>query len=154
MSVFYFGGAGVISFFVVGTPKPQGSKRAFMRPNAKHPTMVESAGEALKDWRASVRYTAAAQGEKISGPVKVQLRFVMQRPKGHYGTGKNSLLLKQSAPKQHDKKPDIDKLARAVLDGLSGVTFEDDSKVVWLEAWKKYADPNENTGCEIYVRKG
>jgi hypothetical protein len=49
----------IVSFFVAGTPKPQGSTRAFMRPKAKHPTMVESAGEALKDWRAAVSYAAA-----------------------------------------------------------------------------------------------
>ena len=143
----------MIRFFVVGTPKPQGSKRAFMQPNAKRPTLIESAGEALKDWRASVRYTAARQGKQITGPVKVQLRFVIQRPKGHYGTGRNAQALKPSAPDMHDKKPDIDKLARAVLDGLSNVVFEDDSKVVWLEAWKTYAEPNEHTGCEIYVRE-
>jgi Holliday junction resolvase RusA-like endonuclease len=140
-----------ISFFVAGTPKPQGSKRALMRPGAKHPTLVESAGEALKDWRAAVRYAAARQSRAITGPVKVTLAFRFSRPKSHFGTGRHSHALKQSAPESHTKKPDVDKLARAVLDALTNVAFEDDSCVTVLAATKHYSLAPFTSGCWITV---
>lgn len=139
-----------ISFFVAGTPKPQGSKRAFNRPGSKHPTMVESAGEALKDWRASVRYTAAAHSRQIKGAVDVHLTFQFVRPKSHFGSGANSAVLKPSAPLQHTKKPDIDKLTRAVLDALTNVAIEDDSSVVGLQVQKRYSTQQ---GCRITITK-
>jgi Holliday junction resolvase RusA-like endonuclease len=37
-------------------------------------------------------------------------------------------------------KPDIDKLARAVLDCLSGTVIKDDSQVVILNVRKEYGD--------------
>ena len=138
-----------VSFFVAGTPKPQGSKRAFMRPNAKHPTMVESAGDALKDWRAAVSYAAAKQDALIDGPVRVSLTFRFARPKSHFGTGGNAETLKTSAPEFHIQRPDIDKLTRAVLDALTNITFGDDSCVVAQSARKEWAGKGFRSGCFI-----
>ena len=136
-----------VSFFVAGLPKPQGSKRAFMPPNARHPVVVESAGEPLKDWRASVSHAAQEQAVHFAGPVAVLLAFTFPRPKGHFGTGRNSEVLKASAPVRHTKKPDIDKLSRAVLDALTHIVFADDSAVIELQASKEYGVP----GCQITV---
>lgn len=49
------------------------------------------------------------------------------------------------------QRPDIDKLCRAVLDGLTGVVFKDDSQVVSLYALKERALPGESTGAKISV---
>ena len=35
-------------------------------------------------------------------------------------------------------KPDLDKLIRAVLDGLTGVAYVDDSQVILIQATKTY----------------
>lgn len=37
-------------------------------------------------------------------------------------------------------KPDIDNVAKAVLDALNGVAYEDDKQVVILHCEKKYAE--------------
>jgi Holliday junction resolvase RusA-like endonuclease len=140
-----------ISFFVAGTPKPQGSKRAFMRPGARHPTLLESAGDALKDWRASVAYAAAKQSRAITGAVKVSLAFQFSRPKSHFRSGRNADQLAASAPGYHTKKPDVDKLARAVLDALTNVVFEDDSCVTVLSVSKRYSSKALTSGCHIQV---
>jgi len=140
-----------IEFDVAGIPKPQGSKRAFNRPGAKQPTMVESAGAALKDWRAAVKYAAAKQCRQIRGAVKVELAFRFPRPKSHFGTGRNADTMKGSAPDHHTKKPDLDKLERAVLDALTQVVIEDDSCVVVLSASKLYSSRVEFPGCHIRV---
>lgn len=50
--------------------------------------------------------------------------------------------------------PDLDKLLRALLDGIgqSGVIWGDDSQVVRLTAWKAYADWRE-PGAEAKIRE-
>ena len=40
---------------------------------------------------------------------------------------------------RHTKKPDADNLAKAVLDALNGVAWEDDSQVVRVGIFKEYA---------------
>lgn len=45
-------------------------------------------------------------------------------------------------------RPDIDKLARAILDALSGIIYEDDKQVIWLSAEKRYS---ENPGADISI---
>jgi Holliday junction resolvase RusA-like endonuclease len=37
-------------------------------------------------------------------------------------------------------KPDVDKLSRTVLDGLTGTVFKDDAQVVLLRSGKEFSD--------------
>lgn len=122
----------MISFFVPGTPKPQGSKRGFVNKHTGKVAMVESAGAPLKDWRGDVkRFAVDAQGDlpPLTGPLAIRLEFRLQRPKSH---PKN----KVTWP---DKRPDADKLARSVLDALTSVCFVDDSQIVALLVRKLWA---------------
>jgi Holliday junction resolvase RusA-like endonuclease len=49
-------------------------------------------------------------------------------------------------------KPDIDKLCRAILDGLQdGGLLAEDSRVVTLTATKRYPNPGDPTGVGIDV---
>jgi Holliday junction resolvase RusA-like endonuclease len=82
--------------------------------------------------------------------VAVRLRFWLTRPASHYGTGRNKAVVKPSAPRRPAGRPDVDKLARAVLDGLTmGGAFTDDSQVVELQASKWYVDSGDAAGCVI-----
>jgi Holliday junction resolvase RusA-like endonuclease len=72
--------------------------------------------------------------------VLMDILFCLKRPKSHYGTGKNSDIIKQSAPKYHIVKPDVDNLAKFYLDCMTGVVFYDDSQIVELIAKKQYAE--------------
>ncbi len=104
---------------VVGTPAPQGSKRAFV-VNGRA-VMAESSKK-VKPWRQDV---AAAVQEAIgepaidwhvpAGPVRVDITYYLPRPRYHYRTGKNAHLLKPGAPTYVDKKPDKDKLRQGDL---------------------------------------
>lgn len=139
-----------ITFFVPGLPKPQGSKKAFIRPGAKFPTMIESAGKPLKDWRETVEAFAKRVGLSLPGQVKVYLDFRLPRPKSHFHTGKRAGQLRPEAPEWHAQKPDIDKLSRAVLDALTNVVIEDDSRVVKLIAGKRF---DSEPGCWIRIEE-
>ena len=127
------------TFFVPGLPKPQGSKRAFVR-NGK-PILAESAGVPLQDWRTSVAVVASAHfpDGPLHRPVAATIAFHLPRPK--------------SLPRRvhhHTKRPDLDKLTRAVLDALQGVAVRDDAQVWRLDVRKQYARDGK-TGAVIRV---
>jgi crossover junction endodeoxyribonuclease RusA len=126
---------------VNGIPAPQGSKRAYKTKTGKI-NMVESS-KSVGSWREAVRAeTQRALGSRppLGGPVRVELAFYMTRPKGHYRTGRNAHLTRDGAPAYPAGKPDLDKLCRAVLDGLTaGGAWKDDSQVVQLHLAKLYA---------------
>jgi len=111
------------SFFVKGKPVPQGSMK-FIRPGV----MIHSRSQDLALWRADIARNAELFGFKpIANAVKVELDFVMARPKS----------TKRIFP---SVKPDLDKLIRAVLDGLTGVAYEDDSQVILIQSSKTYGE--------------
>lgn len=132
-----------MSVFVAGTPAPQGSKRVF------NGHIVDVASKDLKAWRqlVSVSVQDSEFGRTDSGPVHVTLDFFFSRPKAHFrANGK----VKDSAPRYPATRPDIDKLARAVLDALTGVAYRDDAQVASLLVRKRYAD-HTPTGVQIMV---
>ena len=136
-------------FHVIGLPIPQGSQvysttkdgRAFGRyANAQH----------LMAWREQVAQAAwrHTNGEQFTGPVHLKLLFYFDRPKSHYNSKE---LLKPTAPQCITKKPDIDKISRAVLDALeSAVLMDGDETVVGLYASKHWADDHPQ-GCHIII---
>ena len=133
-------------FAVTGIPAPQGSKRP-VRLGTGRIGMVESS-KAVGPWRE--RVAAEAQhvvSVPLGGPVAVTLEFSLTRPKSHYGTGRNASAVRESAPGWPDGKPDIDKLARSTLDGLTAAgAWKDDAQVVMLTLAKQYG---ELPGCTI-----
>ena len=84
------------------------------------------------------------------GPVRVEITFGLSRPAAHYRTGKYAGHIRDSAPVWPGGRPDLDKLVRALLDGLTmGGAWSDDSQVVQLTASKIYGVP----GCTITFYK-
>ncbi len=128
----------MITFFVAGVPAPQGSTRAFV---VKGRPIITHSNRNTKEWRQRIATEAQALGVPCTdGPVVVRLTFNMPRPK--------------SLPKKvsyHTKKPDIDKLARAVLDGITGILIRDDSQVWSLSATKTYARAIDPSGVQILL---
>ena len=147
---------------VYGTPVPQGSTKAFALRKGGVPTgrtVVTSDNRKTKPWRQKIVDEAMAQASYITGwagregmPLAVSLVFVMPRPDGHFGTGKNALVLRPSAPPRPARKPDLDKLVRAVFDALTDAgIWRDDGQVVQLHTSKVYAHGEERPGVEIEV---
>jgi crossover junction endodeoxyribonuclease RusA len=125
----------MIKITVDGAPAPQGSK---VRNRAG---AIYESNKAVGPWRQAVRAeTQRAAARPLTGAVSARIEFRLLRPKGHYGTGRNAGTVRASAPDFPHGKPDIDKLARAVLDGLTeGGAWTDDAQVVSLEVYKVYA---------------
>lgn len=109
--------------------------------------MVESGGDRLRLWRHAIndaaRHARGIGGEPAVGPVGVELHFRMRRP--------------ASAPKRRRTWPvgarsgDVDKLARAALDAVTGVLVIDDAQVVDLRVTKDWADA-AGPGVQVALR--
>jgi crossover junction endodeoxyribonuclease RusA len=129
--------AGELSFFVAGRPAPQGSKR-----HVGGGVLIESS-KACAPWRTNVAWWASQvhDGPPMDGPLSVNLVFVMPRP--------------AATPKRRTpaavKKPDVDKLARAILDALTDVVWRDDSQITHLNARKRLAELDEQPGVRIRI---
>jgi len=81
-----------------------------------------------KSWTLLVAAGAqsAAVDGMLDGPLSLAVTFWLPRP---------------ASVRRYDPttRPDVDKLARCVLDALTGVLYADDSHVVELYARKRYA---------------
>lgn len=130
----------VCTFYVMGDPAPQGSKRhvgggRLIESSKKVAPWRTDVAAAAQEWRA-----AHGRPQPLDGPVAARLVFFLRKP--------------ISTPKkvvQPLRKPDLDKLVRSTFDALKGVIWADDARVVSLHAEKRYAAPGEPTGCRITV---
>jgi Holliday junction resolvase RusA-like endonuclease len=122
----------VIRITVTGQPIPQGSLKAI--PGGRVTRLVHSDAK-LKPWRGKIA-AACRQIDPVerftSGePVAVRVVFFLDRPKSVSPT-------KRPWPMA---KPDLDKLLRGVLDGITeGGLWTDDAQVCHLAAEKRYID--------------
>jgi len=106
----------------------------------------------LKPWRAAIAeacHNLPAGHIKMLGPVRVEIVFYLRRPPSVKVTKRAMPIV----------PPDIDKLVRGALDGVSqglngkvgdGILWGDDAQVIELIAHKYYADDRE-PGADITI---
>lgn len=137
---------------VLGTPAPKGSNRAILRGGfaVMVPGSSDTGKLKIKSWEASVRVAAQDIARMfVQTPIAVAIVFRLARPGGHWSKNGG---LRPSAPLRPSVKPDVDKLARATLDAMTGVVFDDDSRIVELALHKTYAEPGKE-GARIVVKE-
>jgi len=145
-----------LTFRVSGLPTPKGSMRVVPIRRADGSTAMRLVQDRrISDWVATVR-TMAAQvfgpEPPWTGPVRMGLEFYFPRPKSHYRGGKPGPgRLRHDAPKSVTRRPDLDKLLRAVLDALTGVVIADDAQVAEIRTLKEYADEDGSPGVLISI---
>jgi len=140
---------------VAGLPVPQGSTRAFSRGGRIH-TTNDPTGR-IERWRGDIRTAVrdVAPAAPASDPVAMRMSFRMPRPAKHFLPATKSRPepeLRADAPHWVPSGADVDKLARAVLDALTGVVYVDDSQVVSIVAAKRYVAPGEGPGLLLELR--
>lgn len=135
--------------FVSGEPKGQPRPRATIR--GKHAGMYDPG--TAKEWKKAVaREWQLLNCEPFYCAVSVNLTFFMPRPKAHWRASMSIKGLKPSAPKHHAQKPDVDNLAKAVLDALTDAgAWADDKLVVDLRVSKQWSVGEG--GCEITIKE-
>lgn len=127
----------MFELIVYGNPAPQGSKRAVGRRRNGSTILVEQSRN-VAPWRALVAAQARMRleetnrlGVPFSGAVRASVDFTMPPPK-RLPTGR----VRPSV------SPDLDKLARAILDALTAAgVWRDDGQVVSLILEEWYPGP-------------
>jgi Holliday junction resolvase RusA-like endonuclease len=144
----------MVAFEVFGRPIPQGSKTVVRTKRGA--TMRDDNAATLKPWRAAVaeaatRAMTVGVGDglpMLHGPVRLRAEFRFERPRSHYGTGSNYRRLRPVAPRYVTGRPDLDKLLRAIGDGITGIVVADDAQIVALTAIKSYGEAGASVRVE------
>ena len=134
-----------VAFHVDGVPVPKGS--LVRMPNgAMLPAGGKDSRIRVATWREDVRAAAKeAMGSDslLAGALRVMIDCTVPYP--------HSLIPKYKLGWWPCiKKPDVDKLARGVLDHLTGIVWVDDAQVCWLTINKSYAW-DDRPGAEIVI---
>lgn len=127
-----------ITFSVAGDPVPQPRPRVSTQGGFGRAYVPKS--HPVHGYRAAVAAAARHAGAGTHGDtVEVVIDLVFARPKSHLrksGVAKGA----PSVP-----RPDIDNCAKAVLDALNGVAWEDDAQVRRLVVEKSYGTEARTT---------
>jgi Holliday junction resolvase RusA-like endonuclease len=144
-----------VEFTVYGHPATAGSKRSFaVRRGGQFTgqTATTDDNPRTKSWQAIVASAALEASSGCSrGPLLLALAFYLHRPRAHYGTGRNSSRVRDSAPARPAVRPDLLKLTRAVEDALTGVLWHDDAQICIEQLSKHYAERDEPERVRVRV---
>lgn len=137
-----------IEFFVPGVPVGKGRPRAARRgAGVVMFTPEKTAGyEALVAAAASNAMRVEA-GPLFTGPLEAALEMRIPIPASWSKAHKAAALAGTELP---TSKPDIDNMAKAILDACNGVVFRDDAQVVMLTATKQFS---ETPGVRVVIRE-
>lgn len=146
----------MIRIDVLGTPAPKGSGRAMIRGGrAVHvPSGSDANRHALESWDVAVRLAAL----KVVGdrgpvfrdvPLALVVVFRMRRPRGHFHKKTGELLPK--SPRMPITKPDSSKTLRSTEDSMTGIVYDDDSRIVETLLRKEYATGEKPEGATILI---
>jgi len=130
-----------LKFFVEGSPVAQGSKRAMTNRKTGQPYMIEDNAGPLRKWRRAIRDEARAHRESWTkqAPLHCGLRFVLEPKFSTHVVGEWAVT-----------GFDVDKLTRAVFDGLTdGGAIIDDAQIVKLTTSKVWGRPS---GVSVILR--
>lgn len=120
-----------IPFFSAVMPclaKPKGRPRFSRWGGAYTPKTTRDFEKQVSDWATqimSVRKDSKPLQPEF--PIRVVLSFYIARPKSNKS-------------KHHIQTPDVDNLAKGVLDAINGIVFTDDKQIITLELSKYWAD--------------
>lgn len=123
------------AFVIPGRPKGKG------RPRVNTKTRRAYTPATTKSYEESIKYcymVAYSPTERLhKGCVSVAIDAVFPAPTGWSKATRRQALAGLIKP---TGKPDLDNVAKAVLDALNGIAYTDDSKVTELHVSKRYGE--------------
>ena len=119
-----------------GQPVGKGRPRATVR--AGRARLYTPAKTEKYEARVALFAQQAMAGRPVmAGPVALSVTALFPIPTSW---PKKRQAAARAGTEQHTKRPDADNCAKAILDGLNGVVWKDDSQVVTLSIEKRYAE--------------
>lgn len=120
---------------VPGQPTGKGRPRFTRQGRAYTPAKTKVYEELIAGFAR--REMEAAGWDRTPLPVKLHILAQFEIPKSWTKTKKSQALLGEITP----GRPDIDNIAKAVLDALNGIVYDDDAQVAQLMVKKVYGQP-------------
>lgn len=124
-----------LNFTVPGQPIGKGRPRFTRQGRAYTPSRTKDYEDLIKSAAQDAMRELNQQPTQLPCTVKILAEFEI--PKSWAKYKKEAVLQDKGGYKPG--KPDIDNIAKAVLDGCNGIAYEDDSLVYRLEIEKSYA---------------
>lgn len=122
-----------ISFTIHGEPRGKGRPRFSRSGRVFTDPKTVAYERAIKATAQSVMAGRAA----LDGPVWVRIEAFLAAPSSVSKKKRAAMLSGELRP---TKRPDLDNIDKAILDGINGVVFKDDSQVVGLGSLKFWTD--------------
>ena len=133
----------IIAFAVPGEPKGKARPRTVQI--AGHASTYTPKETVMYENLVRLYYQQAARGLRLSGPIQAEIVSYLSVPKS---TSKKKRALMLDIKTLCQKKPDVDNLAKIVLDSLNKIAYDDDAQVCRLLVEKRYGgDPS--SACQI-----
>lgn len=92
-------------------------------------------------------YQQQCKGEKLTGKIAASIMAYYPIPKNTSKIKKNYMLLGIERP---TKKPDVDNIAKVILDSLNGLAYKDDKQIIFCSISKWYG---ENPKVEVILEE-
>lgn len=130
----------MIRFTVPGKPKGKGRPR-FSRGRTYTPASTVA-------YEKAIGFAARVGMGDLSfftGPLEVHLTVNLEPVQSASKKARAAMLSGEIAPA---KKPDLDNIIKAILDGMNGVAYVDDAQVCRLVVEKRYA---EVEGVDVWI---
>ncbi|GAA3723099.1 RusA family crossover junction endodeoxyribonuclease [Salinicoccus jeotgali] len=129
----------MIEFKVEGKPVPQPRPRVYQAASGKSKAVNSRRS---RTYKRLVKLTAKSYMNRqrltiAECPITVHLTFVFTPPKSYT---KKKLKAIEDGSLVYQKKPDLDNLAKGILDALNETVYKDDSQIVELNVRKQYGD--------------
>ena len=135
-----------IMFTIYGEPVAKGRPRFAKRGNyVQAYTPVKT-----KTYEDEVRLLATkakGSGSTLEGSIGVFIYITFSVPQSYSKRNREACL---SGETKHIKKPDLDNVAKAVIYGMNGIIFKDDSQITSLHVTKVYGEVGK---VEVLVRE-
>lgn len=131
-------------------------KRKDMRP-----ILTDSKSAEHKAWASAVdehtRETMRSRGlgTLVAAWCAVEIHLYLLRPSGHFVERSDSTTkVRRNARHRPSIRPDVDKLARSILDAMTGLVYNDDGQVVDLRVAKHYVYDATMVGAVVDITAG
>lgn len=136
-----------VQFFIPGDPRGKGRPKATSIGGHAR-VYTDAKTRAYEAQIAALARQAMAGAAPLSGPAYVEISVRLAPVASASKRARTAMLALEIQP---TKKPDLDNVIKAVLDGMNGIVFSDDALVCAMRAEKIYA---ETAGVRVTVLVG
>ena len=123
----------MIEFEILGKPLGKARPRVTRKGFTYTPKKTVNY-ESLIRWTFQSKFP---NHKPYEGYIEAEIKAIFDVPKS-YSKKKTLELLNKSC--NYDHKPDLDNIAKIVLDSLNGIAYKDDSQVTVLKVIKEYGE--------------